>query len=456
VEPLHKRLAAASTGDNTTIQTICQASIRIPAIHQHKLTAVTRNDMDATAKLDTCAAVSLSHRQYLRDIRHANRHGRQPIRLRGIGGKDNDVLDKIGKLRVRKQDGNIITILCYVFDKSLAGIEHLCLIGMSDIHKHSVDILHHIGNNLQGKTSPLRTIANYHGKAATAVTDIFAFDAEPSISQPQTSVRDLRNDLQNAVSDRLVTDMYPDTPNVGDPAYPLSSVFLVHDTDLHSHVHDEYICMTEIQLQHIVNRLAQDNKHDENTDGQESMVKNGRTISKFCREAMYLGEDTGPEYTSLMHSTFDKYSGDDMVFPTRNGCPKILTLYKDKPYSYELLPEYASGEKALPQAKAPHWDRKPATTNIIRKFVATTPVVSPCRHPLCVSRLVIVPKFAPGQLKTDPDHGFRVTVNSLMNKCLKTVASTIPLAADEIKKLYRKKYYLQVDGDECLLGHTCV
>jgi hypothetical protein len=214
VQPLHKRLAAASTGDNTTIQTICQAPIRIPAIHQHKLTADTRSDMDATAKLDTCAAVSLAHRQYLRDIRHANRHGRQPIRLRGIGGKDNDVLDKIGKLRVRKQNGNIITILCYVFDKSLAGIEHLCLIGMSDIHKHSVDILHHIGNNLQGKTSPL------HGKTATSVADIFAFDAETSTSKPQTSVRDLRNDLQNAVSDRLVTDMYPDTPNVGDPAYP--------------------------------------------------------------------------------------------------------------------------------------------------------------------------------------------------------------------------------------------
>ena len=132
-----------------------------------------------------------------------------------------------------------------------------------------------------------------------------------------------------------------------------------------------------------------------------------------------------------------------MVFPTRNGYPKIPTLYKDRPYSYELLPEYASGEISLP---APHWGGKPATTNIIRKFVATTPVVSPCRYPLCVSRLVIVPKFAPGQLKTDPDHGFRVTVNSLMNKCLKPVSSTIQLAADKIKKLYRKKYYLQVDG----------
>ena len=212
VQPLHKRLAAASTGDNTAIQTIYQAPIRIPAIHQHKLTADTRSDLDATAKLDTCVAVSLAHRKYLRDIRHAYRHGRHPIRLRGIGGKDNDVLDKIGKLRVRKHNGDIITVLCYVFDKPVTGIEHLCLIGMTDIHKHAVDILHHIGSNLQGKTSYLRTIANSHGNTAVSVKDIFAIDAGSTTSPSQTSVLDLRNDLHSAVADKLVTDMYPTCP----------------------------------------------------------------------------------------------------------------------------------------------------------------------------------------------------------------------------------------------------
>ena len=93
---------------------------------------------------------------------------------------------------------------------------------------------------------------------------------------------------------------------------------------------------------------------------------------------MHLGTDTDAHYTSLIYELFDKHAGDDRVLPTRNGCPKILTLYKDNPYSYELLPECLSGERSLPQAKAPHWDGKPATTEIIRKFVATTPVVSPC------------------------------------------------------------------------------
>jgi hypothetical protein len=43
---------------------------------------------------------------------------------------------------------------------------------------------------------------------------------------------------------------------------------------------------------------------------------------------------------------------------------------------------------------------------------------------LCISRLVLAPKFAPGQVKDDPDHGFRVCVNALINKCLKPYAST--------------------------------
>jgi hypothetical protein len=49
-------------------------------------------------------------------------------------------------------------------------------------------------------------------------------------------------------------------------------------------------------------------------------------------------------------------------------------------------------------------------------------------------------------MKDDPDHGFRVCVNVLINKFLKPYASTVPLATDEIKKLYGFNYYLQVDS----------
>ncbi len=92
----------------------------------------------------------------------------------------------------------------------------------------------------------------------------------------------------------------------------------------------------------------------------------------------------------------------------------------------------------------------------IRGFVKATPVVERCtQQPLCISRLVIASKFAPGQEKSDPDHGFRVCVNALVNKCLKLYGSTIPLAVDEIKKLHGYKYYLGVDVTESRTGVIC-
>ena len=120
--------------------------------------------------------------------------------------------------------------------------------------------------------------------------------------------------------------------------------------------------------------------------------------------------------------------------------------YKDIPYSYELQPEYAAGNKKFPCVKAMDWTGKTASAQVIRGFVNSTPVVESCALPLCISRLVIAPKFAPGQMKDDPDHGFRVCVNALINKCLKPYASTVPLATDEIKKLHGYSYYLQIDG----------
>ena len=93
-----------------------------------------------------------------------------------------------------------------------------------------------------------------------------------------------------------------------------------------------------------------------------------------------------------------------------------------------------------------NWTGKVATAQLIRGSAQSTPVVQRCPNPRSISRLVIVPKLAPGQAKDDPNHGFRVCVNALINKCIKPDASTIPLAVDEIKKLANCTYFLQLDG----------
>ncbi len=120
------------------------------------------------------------------------------------------------------------------------------------------------------------------------------------------------------------------------------------------------------------------------------MTKNGKTISKFSKEAMNIGDDELEQEIILrkVYLVYDKWVGNDSVFPLSNGAPKIMTKFKDKPYSYELLPEYLHGEK--------NWEGKTATCSVIRGFVKATPVVERCtQQPLCISRLVIAPKFAP-------------------------------------------------------------
>ena len=93
-----------------------------------------------------------------------------------------------------------------------------------------------------------------------------------------------------------------------------------------------------------------------------------------------------------------------------------------------------------------HYHGKPATCKVSEHFVRTTPVVEKCDDPRCFSRLVIVPKREPGSTKDSPPTSYRVTMDALINHCLKPVASTLPLATDEIKKLHAYKFFLKMDA----------
>ncbi len=50
-----------------------------------------------------------------------------------------------------------------------------------------------------------------------------------------------------------------------------------------------------------------------------------------------------------MRAEFEKFNaehvGEDSVFPTKNGAPKILEQFKDKPYTLELRDEFTTGNK---------------------------------------------------------------------------------------------------------------
>ncbi len=177
-------------------------------------------------------------------------------------------------------------------------------------------------------------------------------------------------------------------------------------------------------------------------------VINGIRMSKYDIRALKVGQKVTPE----LHDALTKFNqnsiGADSVFPVENGAPRILEQIREIPYTLELLDQYTTGNKPkkLPTAGATYYQGKPATRKVLEHFVRTTPVVEKCDAPRCFSRLVIVPKGEPGKPKDAPPTTYRVTMDALINNCLKPVASTLPLATDEIKKLHGKRFFLKLDA----------
>jgi hypothetical protein len=194
--------------------------------------------------------------------------------------------------------------LCYVFDSPVGNTSEILLLGLRTIVDADIDIRYHIKLSVEGISRMVRFI-----------------EQESALSGELYHVE---------LSDNNIVD----TKLSGLEA----ATELYRATDLYEH-YENVALMTEIQLKNIVERLKSDEKETK-TDGDETMVKNGVIISKFSFEALGLGSDVDEDHIkSKIYSRFVQWTGDDSVFPTRNGSPKILTKFVDHPYSYELLPD---------------------------------------------------------------------------------------------------------------------
>jgi hypothetical protein len=91
---------------------------------------------------------------------------------------------------------------------------------------------------------------------------------------------------------------------------------------IHDVVHETY--MTEIQLRRIVDRNAQEGS-DQQSDGDERMVKDGENISKFSKEAKTLGEDVyacggnAPAILQKVYDLYDHFVGEIKSFLLKTG-----------------------------------------------------------------------------------------------------------------------------------------
>lgn len=439
-----------------------------------------------TTKLDSGAIINLAHQKHCNYIKNCSEYNLPPIKLSGIGGQT-EALTKVGKITALVR-GQKKTAFAYIMNEEVAGTKEICLLGLKTLIQWDVDLTHHMRDSLVGITSALKLNHHCHLAAAKKAPHkrkikrsnlykaaqqghVFytsgtkekgvgkeAFAGVKGILTGKTKLRKhLKRLLSFSEARATAANLKPfaNSPPTDSQCAPCTCELRVSkplgeeemNILMAESLEEETSqnLMSEIQIRAIVDRTSSSSAN-EGTDGASTMQQGEETISKFSREAMVLGRQVKPGLRKQIYAIYQEHCGHDKVFPLKNGPPKILEMYKNKPYNYELREEFKNGSLPLPSVKAFDWSSKPATSKIIRDFIKSTPVVSPCANPRCISRLVIVPKLDPGQSKDATEHGFRVTVNALFNKCLKPAASTIPLATSEIKKLHGNKFFLQIDG----------
>jgi len=120
-----------------------------------------------------------------------------------------------------------------------------------------------------------------------------------------------------------------------------------------------YTCfMSEVQLQGLLDRTKPSQGDEEAMD---MTTIDGIRVSKYSIKAIKVGV----KVTAQMRKDFEQFNsehvGEDSVFPTKNGAPKILEQFKDKPYTLELRDEFTTGNKpkSLPTIKAMHYHNQP-------------------------------------------------------------------------------------------------
>ena len=178
-------------------------------------------------------------------------------------------------------------MLCYSFDAPLGDIEKIILLGLHTVVKANINILQHMKYSLEGKCTPLTFWPQ--GKSFDE-----ALRGDLSTEDEVKRIFKLRKPI-NPREIYLSTEEYDEVTGED-----LVNLTINHIETGGSFIEEAY--MTEIQLRRIVDRTNQA-EGSQLSDGDELMVKNGVSISKFSKEAMGLGKDCYDEEGAAPHDT---------------------------------------------------------------------------------------------------------------------------------------------------------
>ena len=104
--------------------------------------------------------------------------------------------------------------------------------------------------------------------------------------------------------------------------------------------------MSEVQSQQIVQRQK---ISEDGTSELDMTTVDDKRVSKLPSEAITFGKAVSEHLKKRVLKFSKAHVGEDSIFPTKNGMPKVLTHFFDKPYEFELRDVYeGDNPKALP------------------------------------------------------------------------------------------------------------
>ena len=286
----------------------------------------------ADGKLDTCGSMSLAHSSYMRDRAPCRSYGLKTATLSGIGGMS-EPLRQAGLLHVRTPDGGSKKVLCYAFDKSVGNAKEILLFSLKTIREAKIDIIHHMDQSLQGTAAPLRFLdessqlpkkKKVFGDKLRATKSFLRSQALKLRKAAVTPIQILeqlnalgkyKKGQGQEMRESHLLDLAEISGRLLAATEDQSWMAPPHDYSMHSV--DEYsMLMSEIQLRAIVQNMGKQ-RAGQQTDGDEVIVKDGVTISKFSREALEVGSNMGSQILGKIHRIFDLNKGMIVSFAQR-------------------------------------------------------------------------------------------------------------------------------------------
>ncbi len=247
--------------------------------------------------------------------------------------------------------GKVKKIMCYKFDEHVGNTSRILIFSLRTIRDANIDILHHMDKSLEGISSPLLFLQDRKLQKSTKkglnsralASKKFFMLKKRKLHRGDSCAVLLASSTPAAreyAEGRFIDDdegqlhclcemNEDDTSRWMVPSHSLSQGMIqenmttsLPDCYISPFAYEEHEAyMSEIQLRRIVDKMATE-ASEQGTDGDELMVQDGKTFSKFSKDALEIGEDVGAFIFGKVRKIFDLNKGDDAVFRTRNGAPK--------------------------------------------------------------------------------------------------------------------------------------